>query len=208
MSESTADQPIPRPTNSHRVVDNVKDELEFHLAAATEEAKANGLSDHDALSLAQTQFGNFEKIRLTCLKLAWKERLMEKLFSPAVTIVLFLLTLGVAVVMFFQAHANQAMANEARNQMMQAQASANMALEQAKKSEDRAKQATQMLIEAFRDANTENQQADFDNEAFKQLLSATATTIQQQYKDDPVTLEKLKSAIDEAMKKLEDDNDQ
>jgi RNA polymerase sigma-70 factor (ECF subfamily) len=88
--------PDPRPFAE--VDDDIRDELQFHIAMRTQENIAAGMEPNEALEDARSRFGDFERIRRECRRVRVGDRVMLQRIQVLLTIVLLgaVIFLGVA----------------------------------------------------------------------------------------------------------------
>ena len=200
MNDLTADSKPPKRQFQNNISNDIDDEIAFHLALAAEEAcKLRGMKPDEAKSWAVEQFGSVDRIRAMCLRVMWKERMMEKLFSPVVTVVLFLLVIGIGLAFMYQAHARHQMAIEARLMAMEAERHARAAQQEAEQAMQRSTALNQMLTQLF--ANVEPSET--DQTSLESLLNVASQHVEDAFKDDPETIEKLRQAIAKAQKEID-----
>lgn len=179
-------------SKSRSVRQDIDDELAFHIELSKREFEAKGNDAEGALAAAYRQFGDFQKVRSVCLNIAWKERVMEKVFSPVVTIVLFVVAAGLSAAFLFQAHANSRMVLSAKEAAQLAEANAVAA-------QERESMAKQFLVEGI--IGQEAQSA--DENSVSDVLSAASEKIEQEFANDPKVLAKIKEVIEEARAEIQ-----
>jgi len=179
-------------SGARSVRQDIDDELAFHIELARREFEAKGNDVEGALAAAHLQFGNYQEVRSVCLNIAWKERIMEKVFSPVVTIVLFVVAAGLSAAFLFQAHANTRM-------VLTAQEAAKLAEANAVAAQEREELAKQFLVEgiASQDPPSVNEIAVSD------VLSTASEKIDQEFANDPKVLAKIKKVIEEARSEVQ-----
>ena len=200
MSDATANQKLPKP-GVRDVAKDIEDELAFHLVLSADEAQQKMQIDRSAAEQwAVEKFGNVEIIKRTCLQLAWKERIMEKLFSPVVGMVLMVFCCATIVVIFFQAYARQAMAIEAQHIARKAEQEAESARREAIKAREASEASSRLLMKVFTNVDPEGDKS----VSTTQILMEATSKIESEFGDDPEVIEKLLKVLYEAKAKLQE----
>lgn len=185
---------LPPCNSGSNIEKQIEEELRFHLANLADEIQeTNGSSRVDAEEHALQQFGDLEGIFRTCLKLAWKERMMEKLTTPVFAISI-LAAAVIVVALFFSAQSRKQMALEARYQAMKAEKIATIAHKQAEEAEARQEETVKLLVDAIQGAEPEREnQIDV-----RAILESASQKIVDEFADQPEVVEKLKTLIEQA----------
>jgi hypothetical protein len=76
------------PRSSRQVEQEVSEELDFHLAEASSELEASGMSPSEARNLARARFGDYERIRADCLREQTRQLIMIRRIHLVFTAVL------------------------------------------------------------------------------------------------------------------------
>ncbi|MEM7454942.1 MAG: permease prefix domain 1-containing protein [Planctomycetota bacterium] len=201
MIHNEANAPLPEQPR-RRTVDAVEEEIAFHLACSADELQQGGVSDRsEAEAIARKRFGDIEKIRLTCLKLAWKERLMEKVTSRPV-LKYAAIAAGVGIVLFavLSVRAQMAMAEEAYMRARHAEAEARQAMLEASQAREESAALNHILLEALSGVDPESPDLALTVRA---ILATASTRLESEFADDPEILERLTSAIEDARTSLQ-----
>lgn len=100
------------PRTSDQIERDVDDEFEFHLASIESELVAAGDSPEQARHAAAERFGDTEKYRRQCRRIAMEDRIMLQRMNAVLMMIVLLAVIGVSVQMYFTQRDNSlALAN-------------------------------------------------------------------------------------------------
>ncbi len=88
------------PRSSEQIQREVEDEFDFHLAALEAELIQSGTSLAEARNAARVRFGNADKYRYQCTRIALEERIMLQRINAVLMVIVLLAVIGVSVQMY------------------------------------------------------------------------------------------------------------
>ena len=124
MTMHAARQPAPDGDDARCVERDIEDEFAFHLQAIRAELIAAGTPPDEAVSLAAARFGDIDRWREDCRRIAEGNRLMT---TRRITLVLAGLAIALTVTMVLALLASRRMTLEMRDRAEVARAEAEMA---------------------------------------------------------------------------------
>ena len=202
MNWNAADNPFPRSPRRRKVSHEIDDELAFHLARSADEVQASGAhSRTEAEAIALERFGDLEKVRLRCLKLAWKERIMEKMTSrPVLKYGAVLAAAGVIVFLLLSIRVQYVTAEEAYQRARHAEVEARDAMHEALRAREENEALNQILLETLRGVDPA---AAGQAPSVREILENASQRLESEFSDSPDTLERLQAIIQEARDDLQ-----
>jgi len=118
--------PRPDPRGEDQLEADLADEFEFHLAQRRREYERQGLDAAQARRAAADRFGDVQRIKAQCRRIAREERIMLQKINLVLMIVVLLVVIGVSVQMYITQRSNtlaiQAMSAQLAEQAMERKA--------------------------------------------------------------------------------------
>ena len=101
-------QLLPRPDRRtpDQIARDVNDEFEFHLASLESELAAAGEPPEQARHAAVERFGDAEKYRRQCRRIAMEDRIMLQRINAVLMVIVLLAVIGVSLQMYFTQRKN------------------------------------------------------------------------------------------------------